>query len=311
MNRDGTDSRIEVRDLGLMIGMILLVPIAWLLPSAVWAQFSRIVSALFGPVRRLTTGITFTRISSVAQNKGKQNEAKHIENRVFANRIQQELQYLREYRPGGWQPAMRIVGREYVDDAMKSGKGCILWVAPLFFSSLVVKKALHKSGFSTTFLSRSLHGPSNSVFGRRYINVIKTRCEERFLFERLAMQPGAEVAAMRTLRKRTLEGQAVAIAWAAYGSRLLDAPILGGIFPVASGAPGLAVATGAPLLPVYTTYDDSNAFEIVIGPPMQVPEHTIRHEAVAHIVSEYASLLESVVINDPAALTIWRYMKAS
>ena len=103
----------------------------------------------------------------------------------------------------------------------------------------------------------------------------------------------------------------VAISWAAYGSRVLHALVLNGTFPVASGAASLAVATSAPLLPVFTTRVDSNAFDVVIGPPIRVPRHTSRHEAVAQMVREYASLLEQFVVDDPAALTIWRYMKES
>ena len=311
MNSKRLVPRIEIRDLGLIIGLIVLFPVAWLLPSASWAAFCRTISALVTPVRRLTGGSVVKQITSATKEHPEMPDGCRTDNRVFANRIEQELQYLREYRPGGWNPVVRTVGREHVEHALQNGNGCILWVAPLFFSSLVAKKGLHESGISVTFLSRLFHGPSNSDFGRRYTNVIKTRCEEQYLFERLAMQPGAGSAAFRALRKRVLDGKPVAIAWAAYGNRVLDAPILDGIFRVAGGAPGLAVATGAPLLPVFTTCDSSNTFDVVIGPPIPVPEQMTRHDAVAEMVREFASLLEPIVINDPSALTIWRYMKSA
>jgi len=307
MNHQEITPRIQLRDVGLTVGLIVLLPLAWLLPCIFWMPFSRTISALVSPVRRIAGGSLLAKITSATKANLAMPDARRIENRVFSNRIEQELQYLREYRPGGWNPVMRVVGRERIEQAMQSGQGCILWIAPLFFSSLVAKKALYDSGISVTFLSRSFHGPSNSDFGRRYINVIKTQREERYLFRRLVMQPGGEIAAVRSLRKCLLEGKTVAIAWATYGSRILDASLLGGSFPVASGAPGLAVASGAPLLPVYTTRIDSNTFDVVIGPPIPVPEQVSRQDAVSQMVREYSSLLEPVAINDPAALTIWRH----
>jgi hypothetical protein len=308
MNSNAVVPRIEFRDLGLIMGLILLVPVAWLLPSALWGPFCRTISALVTPLRRLSGGSVSAQITIATKDYVEIPDARRTDIHVFANRIEQELQYLREYRPGGWNPVVRVAGREYVEHALQSAKGCIFWVAPLFFSSLVAKKGLHGSDIAVTFLSRSLHGPANSKFGERYINVIKARCEERYLLERLATQPGAEIAAIRTLRKCVLDGEPIAIAWAAYGRRLLDAPILAGTFPVASGAPGLAVATGACLLPVFTTRDNSNTFDVVIGPPIPVPEQMSQRDAVAQMVREYSSLLEAVVLNDPAALAIWRYM---
>ena len=76
------------------------------------------------------------------------------------------------------------------------------------------------------------------------------------------------------------------------------------------GRPKYATAcgrTGAPLLPVYTRRVESNTFDVVIGPPISMPEQVSRQDAVAQMVREYSSLLEAQVLNDPAVLTIWRH----
>jgi lauroyl/myristoyl acyltransferase len=307
MNKKHHAPLIQFRDAGLIAGLLLLTPIAWLLPYKLWRPFCRILSILVSPVRRFAGGDLPQKIKAAAKASDALPAAEEIEHHVFANRVEQELQYLREYRPGGWHPVIRIKGREYIEQAAQNGKGCILWIAPLFFSSLVTKKGLYDSEIPTTFLSRFFHGPANSEFGRRYINVIKIHCEERYLNERLAMQAGKEISAARTLRKRLTEGKTIAIAWATYGSRIVSAPVVGGSFPVASGAPGLALATGAALLPVYTHCIDSNTFDVVIGPPLIPTEQASRQAAIEELVGQYSSLLESEVITDPAALTIWRH----
>jgi lauroyl/myristoyl acyltransferase len=307
MNEEHRAPLIQLRDAGLIAGLLLLTPIAWLLPCKLWITFCRTLSTLVSPIRRFAGGDLPQKIKTAAKANNALPEADKIEHHVFANRVEQELQYLREYRPGGWHPVIRIKGREHVEHAAQNGKGCILWVAPLFFSSLVAKKGLHDSQIPITFLSQSFHGPANSEFGRRYINAIKIHCEKRYLNERLIMQPGKEIGAARTLRRHLLEGRTVAIAWAIYGSRIVNAPMVDGSFPVASGAPGLAIATGAPLLPVYTHRVDSSTFDVVIGPPLLTAGQANRQDAIENLVGQYSSLLESEVITDPAALTIWRH----
>ncbi|MGI9341212.1 MAG: hypothetical protein ACR2QV_00075 [Gammaproteobacteria bacterium] len=295
--------RFELRDLGLIVGLTTLLPFAWLLPVHLWDSFSRLVATLAQAGRQISTRGLHQNIERAPGI----DDPRAVEARIFANRIEQELEYLREYRPGGWQPTIRLAGIERIETAMRGGNGCILWIAPLFFSSLVAKKALHAAGVEVSFLSRSLHGPSNSEFGRRCINSIKIRREERYLHERIVMQTGTATAAARALRKRLRQGRVVAIAWAAYGDRLLDANLLDGIFPVAGGAPRIALAEGAPLLPIFTRRIDSNAFEIVVGEPIAPPERADRRDAIEHMLNAFCASLEVLALEDPAILTIWRH----
>jgi len=295
--------RFQLRDLGLLVGLAVLLPFAWLLPTNLLGSFSRLVSALTQPGRRIAArGLH----ESIERAPGI-DDPRAVEARVFANRIEQELEYLREYRPGGWHPTVRMTGIEHIERATRDGNGCMLWVAPLFFSSLVAKKALHAAGVEICYLSRSLHGPSNSEFGRRYINSIKIRREERYLHERIVMQTGKGTTVARALRHRLRHGSVVAIAWAAYGDRLLDANLLGGKFPVAGGAPAIALAENAPLMPIFTRRVDSNSFEVVVGEPIAPPESGDRRDAIEHMLNAFCASLEVLALEDPASLNIWRH----
>lgn len=295
--------RFQLRDLGLLAGLAALLPFAWLLPTNLLGSFSRMVAALTQPGLRIAA----RGLRKNIEHAPGIHDPRAVEARVFANRIEQELEYLREYRPGGWHPKIRLAGIEHIESATRDGSGCMLWIAPLFFSSLVAKKALHAAGVEVSFLSRSLHGPSNSEFGRRYINSLKTRREERYLYERIVMQTGKGTTVARALRQRLRQGRVVAIAWAAYGDRVLKANLLDGRFPVAGGAPRIALAETAPLLPIFTRRVDSDSFEVVVGEPITAPEGADRRDAVEHMLDVFCTSLEVMALEDPAILTIWRH----
>jgi len=302
-NDEPSAPRFQLRDLGLLVGLAVLLPFAWLLPTNRLGSFSRLVAALTQPGRRIAAHELHENIECAPGI----DDPRAVEARVFANRIEQEIQYLREYRPGGWHPMIRLTGIEHIERATRDGSGCMLWVAPLFFSSLVAKKALHAAGVEVSFLSRSFHGPSNSEFGRRYINSLKIGREERYLHERIVMQTGKGAAVARTLRHRLRHGKVVAIAWAAYGDRLLEANLLDGIFPVAGGAPAIALAETAPLLPIFTRRVDSNSYEVLVGEPIVAPAGADRRDAVEHMLEAFCASLEALAREDPAILTIWRH----
>lgn len=295
--------RFQLRDVGLIIGLTVLLPFAWLLPVKTFGSFSSRISTLAQPVRRLAARGLYEKIECAPGI----DDPSEVEARVFSNRIEQELEYLREYRPGGWHPTIRLLGIEHIERALRERSGAVLWIAPLFFSSLVAKKALHAAGVEVSFLSRSFHGPSDSEFGRRFINPIKIRREERYLRERVVMQTGKGATAVRALRSRLRKGNVVAVAWAAYGDQLLEANILDGIFPVAGGAPGIALAENATLMPIFTRRVDPNSFEVVVGEPIVPPEHVERRAAIEDMLNVFCGSLDTLAREDPAILTIWRH----
>jgi len=310
-SRSETTDLITVRDIILLVTTPVLGLIAWLVPERQWSRVAGSIARAICPLLRLFRPGVFNRIERATNENTGIQPAKDTYVRLFAGRLVQELQYLREYRPGGWNPKFTIVGREHLDRAVAGNRGGILWVAPMLYSSLVAKKALHEAGFQLSHLSREYHGPSDTQFGRSFINRITINCENRYLVQRLVMQSGRESPALRQLVRTLRDQQLVSIACSYYGRKIVDAPLLGGTLPIAIGAANLAITTGAPLIPVFTVRKGREEFEIIVAAPMELPSVGSQDDIIRQIVCRYAMLVEQYTKSDPASFADWRCLNFS
>ena len=111
-------------------------------------------------------------------------------------------------------------------------------------------------------------------------NPIRTTVEDRFLAERVIIgEDGAVVGPLQALAHRLQDNRFVSIAFGAAGTRPVRVPFLEGTIAVAGGVPGLAVKTGAALLPVVTLRDPDGGFTTVVEPMLVTPS-TDRQGAV-------------------------------
>jgi len=232
-----------------------------------------------------------------------------IEIHALAGLYEQQLQYLREYRPGGWRPRIRLLGREHIEKALEDGCGGILWVGPFLHSNLVVKKGLQQAGFTISHLSVYNHGLSDTRFGLRFINPIKIKVENRYLEERIIIPPGRELGYIRKLERRLRENELVSITCRTVGHKRIEQPILNGKIQLATGAPSFALATRAALLPVFTIRKAAGSFEIIIEPPLELPKAESRHEAVKLLLNRYVQLVESYMVRYPTLFSRWADLK--
>jgi hypothetical protein len=228
----------------------------------------------------------------------------------LADAVEQHLQVLREYHPAGWSPRLRVVGREHLDGALAAGRGAVLWVAPFTFNSLVVKKAIKEAGFDLFFLSTPGHGYSLTRFGRRWLNPVRVRCEDRYLAERVLMQDGAELQALRRLERLLRDNRLVAIACRATGRRQVRVTIERGRLPLATGAPSLALSAGAPLLPVFVLRKGLDAFDVVVEAPLVASDRTSRHAAVDELARGFGARMEAHLRSAPAGGNVWELLEA-
>lgn len=302
-----TSSLIQARDFLLLAGLAGIAIPAWLLPQRLWPGFADRVARLTAPLIRHRTPRILAAMQAASANAARGGEALYAD--WIARRIEQESQYLREYRPGGWRPRLSIEGAEHLEQSIASGHGGILWVAPQLMAGLIVKKALHEAGFAVSHLSREYHGASDSRFGRRFINPISIRCENRYVAARFPMQANHELKALRPLIQALNRGQLVSITCASYGQRLVRLPLSGGELPVATGAAMLALRGGADLLPVFLRRRGAAQYSVVVQKPLERPANAIRREAVGELMQAYAERLQPMIEADPASFADWRNLR--
>jgi hypothetical protein len=101
--------------------------LAWTLPQQAWWPLSR----LFGQVNAAThperTRNETALVAAALRGTQAANHAHRIAIENWANRYEERFQYMRAWRPGGWEPDINIIGHEHVAAAQEKGHGMILW----------------------------------------------------------------------------------------------------------------------------------------------------------------------------------------
>lgn len=293
------------QDAAVVAWPALLLPLSWLVPQRSWTPICVGVSTI---VLGLTPGGTKARVQQVRQRYGDQRglpSPRETVTKSRAGRMERHLQYLREARPGGWNPRIELIGGEHIDHALEAGRGCIAWVAPMMYAFLVAKKGLHAAGYPVTHLSHVDHGVSRTRLGRR-LNALRTVPENRYLAERLVMIDGAELKRTRDLYVRLRANALVSItAETKWGARMVTSPFLGGAMRLPTGAPSLSLATGAALLPVFAVKRTHDRFAVIIEPALAPSGADGRHQAVDELTHRYIRRIEHHVIQHPDQYANW------
>jgi hypothetical protein len=160
------------------------------------------------------------------------------------------------------------------------------------FAPLVTKMALHAAGYGLVHLSRLGHGYSPTRLGVRVLNPVRTRAENRYLAERVAIGESPLPAVMRTLARRLAANRVVSITAVAQGVKTCAAPFLGGELRVATGAPNLMLRTGATLLPIFTLRDEPGRFLTVVEPPLDPRPAAGREQALQDLAVGFVARME-------------------
>jgi len=287
-----------------VLGLPGMAIVSWLFPQKAWRKLARmaapVAAALALPVRD-----NVDRIAAVAGDRLDGNSARDIQLESMANFIVGSLRVLRDYRPGGWQPEIELRGAEHIDAGLRNGRGVILWVANFHAHNLVAKMAFHRAGYPVSHLSLWRHGYSDTRFGARFLNPIRTTIEERYLRERVVIAPAGPTAALIRLRRRLRANGVVSITTGAERARSTEVAFLDGTISVAAGAPSLAYHQRAALLPVFSIEQDHARFVITVAPPLVNEATRSAPEHAAWAARELGTLLEPYVRRSPGQWRSW------
>ena len=300
-----------------LLAIAVLAPIAWLVPERVWMPIGHVISLA---IARLWPAVTRARVATLARALG----PRRVDGTLAALRVaimdgymEERLELLRAHRPRGWRPRLRLHGRAHLYAALARGRGAVVWTPPFSYADLVVKMALHDAGVAPTHLSVAARGfsPNSCLvwnptrFGGAVLSPLRTRVEDRYLHGRVALPPDGSLAYVRRLERRLRENGVVSIRAGENGSRVVEVPFLEGHLRLATGAPSLALAAGAALLPVFSVRTGPGAFDVVIEPPLAPAETSSRHDAVDELAARYARLLEQHVLRHPELWSGWYTMR--
>jgi len=254
-------------DVATILGLVALLPPSWLLPESWWAPLwrARLRLRLFAKRGAVRFAAMQMRAATGMEPRAAVRHGEELRAAVH----EMQMQDLRAWRPGGWNPPIALEGEEHLKQALAQGKGAILWIAPFVFNSYPTKRALKE--YRVTHLSSPKHGYSETKFGVQYLNKVRCIPEDRYIAQRVIFDRYAPATAMRRLMRAAKAGEVVTIVAASTeGSDMIKAPVFGGRLPVAVGAPRLAGLTGAPVLPLFTVRDGAG-YRVAIEAPIETP----------------------------------------
>ena len=301
-------SAIELADIRLAAFLPVYAAIAWSIPSRRWHDLIRRSFASIdekGSLLAISRGIEASGLEARLPS-----DRDAIARELNVNRLESYLQYLQDYRPGGWQGNFSIDNEIILRRGLQAGRGVLLWVGHFVFNGLPLKKALDGAGYRVFHHSRPEHGFSSSRFGVRVLNPLRSHVESRYLARRIIIERGAEHRAMREAHQLLSKGEIVSITAGHWeGKRIAFAPIGDAFLPISVGAPSLAHATRATLLPIFIVHDRTTArFRVVVGEPINCDKMQERDEVVRFAVADLARQLIPLVAAYPDQWRGWKYL---
>jgi lauroyl/myristoyl acyltransferase len=295
---------ITWKDVFEIVRLPVFAVLARLVPASRWQGLSEAIVRL----ARMPKARANKRLAAIAQGLGQPPDSvavAEIEMERAAAFYETRLQFMRFYPFGQWSPRLDVQGLHHLEDAVKAGRGVILWVTSFQNSSLFAKMALWQAGVRVHHLSRPGHGFSETRFGMAVLNPLRTRIENRFLASRILIKDGDTKTPVETMNNFLARGEIISITVSTVeGRRFAMVPFLSGYLKLATGAPALSFASGAQLLPVFAVRTGPDTFRATIGAPL--PKAGSKEDTIRAACAAYVNALRPFVLSFPGQWHGWR-----
>ena len=206
-----------------------------------------------------------------------------------------------------------IHGLEYLQDALRDGRGAILWESNGFGRRNLAKRVLYEKGLRVHQVHAEDHlitlgGRRGSMtwLGHAVIRPYFNAYAKQFVADIVYLPRSSSLAFTRALLSLLQENGILCVAGDShFGRKLIPLNFLGQIDLFSPGMVSLAKLSGAPLLPTFCTYDRESGVHVAIEPPIRIDSATGREEGLADGVAQYLSLLESYIKKYPGKYGLW------
>ncbi len=295
------ESFLNGRDIGLLV-ILALLALGTLLPERRWLAIAQRIARWRADKRGPLDEAELAVIRALVGNRSSDwIEQKYLPE-WLSRRYLAWLQLLACCPPRVWRPKAELEGQEHLDAALTRGRGAILWATTFAHNDLFTKAALAESGHLAHLLSRSTHGFSGSRFGRRFLNPVYLRVEQKFMGKNIVIDDIGNAEAIAEVKRRLAQNELVIIYMVPLGRRIATRPFLHGRIDIATGVLNLACETHAAVLPVFTTARADGRVVTALAEALPLTPDAGREAAIEHMIDAYIPKLEAWVETYPDQL---------
>lgn len=215
---------------------------------------------------------------------------------------------------GAREPRPEVSGLEHLRTALAAGRGAILWESCSFGRRHIAKQALRQHGFRIHQIHNETHragferDDDQSWLRDRVVFPYFAKREREFTEEVITLPISESLAFTRRLLA-TLQRNGILCITAdtPQGRRLVSLQILGETNRFATGMVTLSRSCGAPLLPLFCIQDHDGRIQVIIEPPIPIPNEGSREAILESPLRQYALRLEAYIRRYPEQYRDWHY----
>jgi lauroyl/myristoyl acyltransferase len=207
-----------------------------------------------------------------------------------------------------------LKGVEHLQNALERKNGVILWESICFGRRFTGKQILHEKGFAVCQVHNEDHMEAmlGGIRPPTWVsqNVIKRfveDCEQKFLRGIIYLPSSDSLVFTRNLLKRLKKNAIVCIAGdGKRGRKMVPVTFAGRNDCFASGMVSLAKISGAPILPMFCIYSDSDEkAKVIIEAPLSMELGCDRNRILQDSINRYIRLLENYIVLYPHHYRNW------
>ena len=246
-------------------------------------------------------------ISEVLGEQLSEKQIREIVKETFSEFWQETLLSLTASRERATYKRVDIHGVEHLHNALKKGKGVILWESNSFGRRNLAKQILYENGFSI----HQVHGEDHLVgFGdddnsvtwvqSHIIKPFFEKREKQFVAEIIYLPRSDSLVFTRTLLSRLKQNAIVCVPGdGKSGQKLIPLKFLGRTELFSTGMVSLAKISGASILTMFCLQEKNGRTDLIIECPIHIETGVDKERSLENGVAQYINLLEAYIKRHP------------
>jgi lauroyl/myristoyl acyltransferase len=245
-----------------------------------------------------------------------QDQMRHIVKGVFYETWQEMFFWSLPSTKRAADNGVELRGVEHLHDALRQGRGVILWETNGIGRRLSAKRILSENGFAI----HQVHGAdalggfltddsSASWVRHRLVKRFFDNCEKQFVTEMISLPKSNSLAFTRILLNRLNQNAVLCVTGdGRVGQKLIPLTFLGRTTLFATGMVTLARISGSSILPMFCIPQRNGTSVVTIEGPIHIESDVDRERALENSLKQYGALLETHIRRDPELYRNWHLL---